>query len=61
VNLKQLADAKRYGKGTSKSAERRRAVANRGTALSGAPGQTISDSRGTPYLVMPDGSHRRLR
>lgn len=31
-----------------------------GTLLKGQPGQTITDSRGRIYYVMPDGSHRRV-
>jgi hypothetical protein len=56
VNLKQLADAKRYGKGTSKSAERRRAERNRVTVL---VGPQYTDSRGRVFVVAQDGSHRR--
>lgn len=53
----KVADEKRYGKGKSKSAIRRREQRQRVTLLTGKPGQTIKASDRI-YIVQRDGSFR---
>lgn len=59
MDMKALADAKRFGKGTSKAAIRRRLERTRGVTQGHQPGEYL-DSRGRRYVVAADGSHRRV-
>lgn len=58
--VKRIADARRFGQGTSASALRRRADRTQGRIIGGKPGSVVKDSRGKAYAVAPDGSLRRL-
>jgi len=69
MNLIKLANEKRYGKGTSKSAERRRAEKARTTLHQGTPiwkrdpddhSAHIVKMSDRSYFVAPDGSFRRI-
>lgn len=60
--MEQASDGhrRRFGRGTSKAADKRRGMRTRGKLYSGKAGDVIQMSDRC-YTVTPDGSFRRLR